>query len=61
MKKGACSLAQGRRVKEDDDVDPAANHHIEELLEGLGEKMDKLMGILKMGFSRLGDSMEQKI
>ena len=60
-KKGACSLAQGRRVKEDDDADLAANHCIEELLEGLGEKMDELTRILKMGFSRLGDSMEQGV
>ena len=49
MKKGACSLAQGRRVKEDDDADPAANRHIEELLEGLGEKMDELTKVLKIG------------
>ena len=61
MKKGACSLAQGRRVKEDDDADPAVNHCIEELLEGLGEKMDELMRVLKMGFGRLGDSMEQGV
>ena len=60
-KKGVCSLAQGRRVKEDDNVDPAANHRIEELLEGLGEKMDELTRILKMGFGRLGDSMEQGV
>ena len=60
-KKGACSLAQGRRVKEDDNADPAVNCCIEGLLEGLGEKMDKLTRILKMGFSRLGDSMEQGV
>ena len=60
-KKGVCSLAQGRRVKEDDDMDPAANCHIKELLEGLGEKMDKLTRVLKMGFGSLGDSMEQGV
>ena len=60
-KKGACSLAQGRRVKEDDDADPAANCHIEESLEGLGEKMDKLTRVLKIGFGRLGDSLEQGV
>ena len=61
MKKGACSLAQGRRVKEDDDADPAANRHIKELLEGLGEKMDELTRVLKMGFGRLGDSLDQGV
>ena len=61
MKKGACSLAQGRRVKEDDDADPAANRHIEGLLEGLGEKMDELTKVLKIGFDKLGDSLEQGV
>src|ERR1700761_1280713 len=60
-KKGACSLAQGRRVKEDDDADPAGNRRIEELLEGLGEKMDELTRVLKMGFGRLGDSLDQGV
>ena len=60
-KKGACSLAQGRRVKEDNDADPTANRCIKELLEGLGEKMDELMRVLKIGFGRLGDSLEQGV
>ena len=60
-KKGACSLVQGRRVKEDDDADPVANRCIEELLEGLGEKMDELTRVLKIGFGRLGDSLEQGV
>ena len=49
-KKGGCSLAQGRRTKEDeDDVGLAAGHHeqIEELLEGLGKKMDGIMEVLR--------------
>ena len=37
-------------MKEDDDADPAANRRIKELLEGLGEKMDELTRVLKMGF-----------
>ena len=60
-KKGVCSLAQGRSVKEDDNADLAVNCCIEELLEGLGEKMDELMKILRLGFARLGDSMEQGV
>ena len=42
-KKGGCSLAQGRRTKEDEeDMGLAAGHQerVEELLEGLGKKMD---------------------
>ena len=58
MKKGACSLVQGRRVKEDNDVDLAENCHIKELLEGLGEKMDELTKVLKIGFDKLGNSLE---
>src|SRR6201996_12970 len=60
-KKGACSLAQGRRIKEDDDADPMGNCRIEELLEGLGEKMDELTRVLRMGFGRLGDSLDQGV
>ena len=60
-KKGACSLAQGRRVKEDDNMDPVANCHVKELLEGLGEKLDELTKILRLGFARLGDSLEQGV
>ena len=42
-------------------MDPAANRHIEELVEGLGEKMDELTRVLKMGFGRLGDSLDQGV
>ena len=48
-------------MKEDNDADPVANHRIEELLEGLGEKMDELTRVLKIGFGRLGDSLEQGV
>ena len=56
MKKGSCSLVQGRRTKEEeeDDVGPAAGcqEWIEELLKGLGKKMDGIMEVLRVGLEK---------
>ena len=58
MKKGGCSLAQGRRTKEDeDDTGPAAGHQewVEELLEELGKKMDEIMEVLRIGLEKIAE------
>ena len=64
MKKGGCSLAQGRRKKEDDDdVGPAAGcqERIEELLEGLGRKMDGITEVLRVGLEKIAEKVEQGV
>ena len=64
MKKSGCSLAQGRRTKEDeDDMGLVAGHQerIEELLEGLGKKMDGIMEVLRVGLEKIAQKVEQGV
>ena len=64
MKKGGCSLVQGRQTKEDeDDTGPAAGHQewMEELLEGLGKKMDGIMEVLRVGLEKIAQKVEQGV
>ena len=61
-KKGGCSLVQGRRTKEDkDNVGPVAGRQeqVEELLEGLGKKMDGIMEVLRVGLEKIAERIEQ--
>ena len=54
-KKGGCSLAQGRRTKEDEDdagLAAGCQEQVEELLEGLGKKMDGIMEVLRVGLEK---------
>ena len=56
MKKGGCSLAQGRRTKEDEDdmgLVAGCQERVEELLEGLGKKMDGIMEVLRVGLEKI--------